>query len=136
MGNKNTKKIKPKQIRNKEIKMNVDKNDNENNNFSENKQKKGNKLNIYLKSDLVKGSYAWRQLTNTFTIFKSINNLLFLIYATKIKSIICYDINKEKKISEIKNAHKDYCFSLRHYLDTINKRDIIISIFDINILKL
>ena len=105
-------------------------------NYSENHQKKENNLNIYLKSELVKDSYVWRLLTNTFIIFKSINNLLFLIYSTKDKSIICYDINKEKKVSEIKNAHKDYCISLRHYLDTINKRDIIISLFDINTLKL
>ena len=93
-------------------------------------------LNIKYKSELVNDSYAWRQFTNSFSVFISINNFLFLIYSTKNKSIICYDLNNEKKISEIKNAHKDYIFNLRHFLDKNNKRDIVLSLSDGNNLKL
>ena len=105
-------------------------------NYTKTSPKNNNNLDIYLKSDLVNDSYAWRQFTNTFTTFKSINNLLFLIYSTETKSIICYDLNREKKYTEIKNAHSNHCINLRHYLDTINKRDIIMSLFDYNDLKL
>ena len=95
-----------------------------------------NYIKTNLNSYLVKDSYAWRQFTNTFTIFNSIDNILLLIYSTKSKSIICFDVNSSKKISEIKNVHKEYVINLRHFLDTINKRDIIISLFDNNHLKL
>ena len=98
--------------------------------------KNENNLKFYLKSDFIKDSYACHTLPNTFTIFKSINDLLYLIYSTETNSIICYDLNKEKKYTEIKNAHEDWCVNLRHYLDTINKRDIIISLFGIDNLKL
>ena len=46
------------------------------------------------------------------------------------------DLNKFKIITEIKKAHTNHCYSLRHYLNLINKRDILISLFDINIIKL
>jgi len=103
--------------------------------FQITKDKKNN-LNLHFQADLVKNSYAWRQLTNTCTTFKSINDILFLISYTKDKSIVCIDLNKFKIITEIKNAHTNHCYSLRHYLDSINKRDILISLFDINIIKL
>ena len=109
-------------------------NDNSNQNSKQYKNK--NSLNFILKSNLVKDSYANRHFTNTFTIFKSINNFLFLIYSSKNKSIICYDLENEKQIAEIKNAHTEYCFNIRYYLDIINKRDLIISIFDQNSLKI
>jgi len=100
------------------------------------KKKKKNISNFYLKSNLVKNSYAFRQLTHTFTTFKSINDILFLIYSTENNSLVCINLDKFKIITIIKRAYKNHCYSLRHYLDTINKRDILISLFDINVIKL
>jgi hypothetical protein len=37
------------------------------------------------------------------------------------------DLNKFKIITEIKKAHTNHSYSLKHYLELINKRDILIS---------
>jgi hypothetical protein len=42
-------------------------------------------------------SFVKNDLDNTFTVFKSIDGILSLIYADKNNSIICYDINERKK---------------------------------------
>ena len=67
-------------------------------------------------------------LENSFTTFKSINNIFYLIFSNKNKSIISYDIIDNKKINEIKNAHKMYITNFRYYYDKINKRDLILSV--------
>ena len=85
-------------------------------------------LNIELIKNLSEDSYADFILENTFTIFKSINNNLYLVYSNYHKSIILYNINTYKKINEIKNAHQSFITNFRHYFDRINKRDIVLSI--------
>ena len=77
---------------------------------------------------VINDSFAYDYLDNTFTLFKSINNQLYLIYANKSKSIIIFDIIGNKKINEIKNAHNNYITNFRHYWDKINNRDLIMSI--------
>jgi len=69
-------------------------------------------------------------LTNTFISFKSFDNLLYLIYSNDKISIIAYNIIDNKKIIEIKKAHNYHISSFKHYLDKINKRDLLISISD------
>ena len=74
---------------------------------------------------------------NTFCVFKSINNLLLLIYSNCKKSILSYDLNKDQIINEIRKAHKKDITNFRHYFDKINRRDLIISIsFEDNTIKL
>ena len=91
---------------------------------------------IFLKN-IVNDSYPHLWYIDQFTVFKSINNILCLIYANKNKSIISYNIIENKKLNEIKNAHQKYINKFRYYLDNINKRDLIISISsDDNNLKL
>ena len=68
-----------------------------------------NPLNILI------DSYFYFNNDNTFIIFKSINNLFYLIYSTENISIICYDLNNQQKIIEIKNCHKENINSYRHY---------------------
>ena len=96
-----------------------------------------NPKNIELSSDIVKDSYAYDNSDNSFTIFKAINDILYLIYSNENKSIICYDVENNKKIKEIISNHNEYITNFRHYLDEINNRDLIISIScDDNNLKL
>ena len=98
---------------------------------------KTNPTNIEYYSDLTKDSYCqYSFLDNIFNIFKSINNILYLIYTNEMKSIFFYDLINNQKINEIKKAHKMTIFNIRHYLDTINKRDLIISISFGNNIKL
>ena len=79
-------------------------------------------------SDICEDSFAFDNSDNSFTVFQSINYILYLIYSKENKSIICYDLEKDKKIKEIKNSHEEYISNFRHYLDEINQRDLIISI--------
>ena len=67
---------------------------------------------------------------NTFCVFKSIENIYYLIYTNdeNDKSIISYNIIEDIKIIEIKNAHKTYITNFRYYFDNTNKRDLILSI--------
>ena len=84
--------------------------------------------NLKLLTDLTKDSYADILLDNTFVIFKSINELIYLVYSNKDKSIISYSIIENKKINEIINAHENYITNFRYLLDKIYKRDLILTI--------
>ena len=84
--------------------------------------------NIKSLSYLTKDSFSPIPIDNSFTAFKSINNILYLIYANKKKTIISYNLISQKTILKIKNAHKKSISNFRHYLDEINKRDLVMSI--------
>ena len=101
---------------------------------------KKNNLNNCASNDnntfyLTKDSYINFISDNSFITFKSIDEILMLIYTNKNKSIICYDIINKCKMNEIKNAHNSEISNFRYYLDKINKRDLIISIssYDLNL---
>jgi len=85
-------------------------------------------INIEFSKDLITDSYVDYNLDNTFCVFKSINNILYLIYSNYNNSIISYSIIENKKVNEIKNAHDCCITNFRHYYDQLNKRDLIISI--------
>jgi len=87
-----------------------------------------NPKDISFSNDLIEDSYANNNLDNTFSVFKSINNILYLIFSNENRSIISYNLIDNKKINEIKNAHKEYIINFRHQLDKLNKRDLILSI--------
>lgn len=70
--------------------------------------------------------YYW--LDNTFTAFKSINNILYLVYSNPKRSIVSYNLINNKKINEIKEAHNEQITNIRNYFDEINHRDLILSI--------
>ena len=83
---------------------------------------------IIFLNNITNDSYTRYWFIDIFIIFKSINNILYLIFTNRNKSIISYNIIDNKRINEIKNAHENYISSFRYYLDNINKRDLIISI--------
>ena len=78
--------------------------------------------------DLVEDSFCKYWLDNSFFIFNSINNILFVVYTNEVRSIISYNLINNKKVNEIKKAHNDYITNFRHYFDKINNRDLMISI--------
>ena len=92
-----------------------------NNNFT-------NPSNIHFLKYLTKDTYTTRIYDNAFSIFKSINNIFYLIYGNKNNSIICLNLINEQIIKEIKNAHNETITNFRHYLDKINSRDLLLSI--------
>ena len=97
-----------------------------NNNVKELKNK--NPKNIELINDLARDSKIQYDLDNTFCAFKSIYDLFYLIYVDKNNSIICYNILDNIKVIEIKKPHNKFISNFRHYLDIINKRDLVMSI--------
>ena len=86
------------------------------------------KFSKLIKTKEINDSYSYLNIDNTFTVFNSINNNLYLVYSSFDKSIISYDLINQKKIIEIKNCHNSYICNFRYYLDDINKRDLIMSL--------
>ena len=97
--------------------------------FNENSVIKINPKDIYFLNDLINNCYTYYPfLDNTFCVFNSVNDILYLIYANQDKSIISYNIIDNKKINEIKKAHNSYITNFRHHLNKNKKIDLIISI--------
>ena len=81
---------------------------------------KNKELDFIFYKDLTNQSFAddfFSSFDNTFIVFNSINNIIYLIYASAEKSIISYDLKNYQKISEIKNAHDKYITNFRHIYD-------------------
>ena len=98
---------------------------------SEKKELKEKDLNLIFCRDLTTQSFSddfFSSYDNTFIVFKSINDIIYLIYANVNKSIISYDLKNYQKISEIKNAHNKYITNFRHFFDKKNKRDLLMSV--------
>ena len=94
-----------------------------------------NKFELF--TELTKNSYCSNNTNNTFLLFKCPNNIFHLIYATDNISIISYNLITQKIMTEIKNAHKNYITNFRHIFIKSSKKDIIMSLSDIdNNLKL
>ena len=100
------------------------------------RRKEINPLKIQYLKDIAKDSYSYFYLDNTFAVFKSRDNILYLIYSTKDMSIISYNLIENKIIIEIKNAHNELIINFRYFFDKINKTDLLISISYDNNIKL
>ena len=70
-----------------------------------------------------------------YLVFKSFNNIFYLVYATESNSIIYYNIEDKSKIIEIKNCHKNSIYLLKYISDDINKRILVLSLSSNNDLK-
>ena len=82
-----------------------------------------------LNIEIAKDSYAYTDLNNIFITFISYNGILTLIYSTKNKSIISYDLNNFQLIIEIKNAHNgEFITNFNHFFDKYKKVDLVLSI--------
>ena len=110
-------------------------NSNRNNNIEKEKINNLNKINIESKppinlkihKTITQSSYILYSLDNCFTAFTSLNNELLLVYATKIKSIECFDLIKQKYHKTILNAHNGQILTIRHYCSKNINKDLIIS---------
>ena len=101
--------------------------------------KKGNKdfnnpKNIEIIKDVINDSYVKPKIPfrydyiNTFNTFKSINNIIYLIYSNANNSIIFFNLINNCKLNEIKKAHKRSISSFRNYIDEINYKELLMSI--------
>ena len=87
-----------------------------------------NPNNIQYLSDLTDNSYSEFILDNNFALFKSINNIIYLIYSTYEKSIISINLINNQIINIIKNALYYYISNIRYFLDEKNKKELILSV--------
>ena len=79
-------------------------------------------------NNLIEDSFSNNLSINSFIVFKTINEILYLVYANQNKSIITYSLDNNKKMNEIKNSHSYYIIDLRYHLDEIHHRDLVLSI--------
>ena len=68
------------------------------------------------------------QFDNSCITFKSIDNILFLIYSNENFSIFCYNLINFQLVNEIKKAHSRFIVNFRHFYDKNNSRDLIVSV--------
>ena len=102
------------------------------NNFNEENNKKTFDItNITLLSTITSDSYTCF-FNYTFIEFKTIDNLYYLVYTSKDNSIICFDLNKNQKIAEIKQINKEIIAAFRHYSDLNQKKDFVMTFSPIN----
>ena len=66
---------------------------------------------------------------NCICVFKSIEDIYYLIYTTKDNSIISYNIITNQIINKIKNVDDEALGIFDHCLDKINHRDLLLSLF-------
>ena len=119
-----------KKLKNEILKLKEENNilKNEINKLKKYHDKNNNIKDIKLLPDIVNDSFGGSDVGDTFTVFKSINNKLYLIYTNEDISIVCYDLNKQKIINEVKNCHNECITNFRHYLHEKNKEDLIMSV--------
>ena len=85
--------------------------------------------NIEFYKDLTKTlPICYNNYPNPITAFKSIFDIFYVVYTYKMQTIILYDLVNDKKITEIRNSHSKIISNLKHFLDKIDKRDILISV--------
>ena len=126
-----------KKKENKKVKLDIDfsieTNDTENDLFNMNNEQitrfKTNPNKIQYLTQLTDDSYSHWGIDNTFTTFTSLDNISYLVYATEEYSIHFYNLNEQKLVKEIQNAHiEDQVTNFRHFVDKIKRRDILMSI--------
>ena len=78
--------------------------------------------------DLSKESFSDFGLDNIFTAFNSFDKIPYLIYTTKDKSLIIFNLNEMKIIKRVENAHQEFITNINHFYDKKNKKDIIMTI--------
>lgn len=70
-------------------------------------------------------------IDDTFTLFKSVTNDFLLIYSYTqdfiIYSLLCYNIKHGQNITKIAKAHNNRIYTIRHFLDTINNNDLLLT---------
>ena len=82
-----------------------------------------NKNKIQYLTQLTDDSYSHWGFDNIFTPFTGLDNISYLVYASDKYSIHFYNLNEQKLVKDIQNAHiEDQVTKLRHFVDKIKRR--------------
>jgi len=106
-------------------------NSNENNeeiNLHNSKREIGNKEINYNLYDIIDDSYCPILIDNSFVVFESIKKIAYLIYSTKNKYIISYNLTYREIESKIPSNHSEYISNFKYCFNNYNKKELIMSI--------
>jgi len=93
-----------------------------------------NPTNLIYKGDLCNTAHKYNSIDKVFCAFKSFLDDSYVVWGTPTYSLEFFNIEKNKIINSIKEAHMNIIFSCRHYPDKKNKIDYIItSSYDRNV---
>ena len=102
-------------------------------NFSETKFI-SNPNNLIFKGDICNTAHKMNSINKVFCAFKTFSNESYIVWGTPFFNIEFFDLEKNTIVYTIKNAHLNIIYSCRHYPDTKNKIDYLItSSFDRNV---
>ena len=105
-------------------------NDDENNNKKIKNEKSyiNNDILNIISYDIINDSYCPIESDNSLTIFESAIKIPFIIYATKDKTIISYNLKSKKIKDKIPNAHKEFISNFYYCNNSIIHKELIMSI--------
>ena len=84
-------------------------------------------INLKVHKTVTQSSFIRYSIDNCFAAFTSLNDELLLVYATKFKSLECFDLVKQKYQKTILNAHNGTIITIRHYCPPKINKDLILS---------
>ena len=84
-------------------------------------------VNLKISKTLTKSSYIEYSIDNAFDAFETFSGEILLVYSTKIKSIECFDLVKQKFKKTILNAHNSMILVLKYYRSEYMDKEMIIS---------
>jgi len=84
-------------------------------------------INLKVFKTLSQSSYILYTLDKTFEAFTTLSGEILLVYATKFKSLECFDLVKQKFQKTVLNAHNSLILIIRHYCPKYLNKDLILS---------
>ena len=89
---------------------------------------------LIFKGDICNTAHKMNSINKVFCAFKTFSNESYIVWGTPFFNIEFFDLEKNTIVYTIKNAHLNIIYSCRHYPDTKNKIDYLItSSFDRNV---
>ena len=84
-------------------------------------------INLKISKTLTQSSYITYSIDKAFDAFTTLSGDILLVYATKIKSIECFDLVKQKYTNTVLNAHTSMILIIRYYCPIYLNQDLILS---------
>ena len=93
----------------------------------QNKELLNKLMKLKFNKDITANAPNYITLTQTFSVFKSLKGQTILSWFTKKRTIELYDLDEDILLKTINNAHTNDIHCCRHFLDTKNNNDLLIT---------
>ena len=112
------------------IRMKKEKENNKEKSNGKEKEDENSPLKFTLINNIV-GKPAVKYLgDNNFAVFETLNGDILVVYGTINNSMNIFDVEKNRIIKSIREAHKSQISNFRHIRDNIIKRDLLLTVSD------